>query len=341
MRRYYRLRAEAAWQVRSSSESIGVNILQRIVFDVTRKLLITVTGTGADRSRAMNNFHHKLSFRLHRKLGLFGLHGETRVALKILPGNTLRMRAEDGGVAHQFLVYGKYEPFESGIVKRLITTGSTVFNIGANIGYYTLIASISADETGNVVAFEPAEQNFQLLRKNISDNHLRNVEARNEAVSDSEGKLKLFLSESNSGDHQIYTSHDSRMAQEIDAITLDAFHEKSALSPEVLIIDVQGAELKVLRGFRKYLSLASRKPVAMLMEFGPRNLHEAGDSAEALLDFLSEMKLDFVVVDEAARRLRSMTREQLLASIEGPQEKNLLIFDASERTSLLERLAPA
>jgi len=317
-----------------------VNILQRIAFDVTRKLLITLTGSGADRSKLMNNFHHKLSYRLHRKLSLFGLSGETRVTLTGLPGRTLRMRAEDGGVAHQFLVYGRYEPFESGLVMRMILPGMTVLNVGANIGYYTLLASIASGELGRVIAFEPSRENFELLCKNIADNHLRNVLARNAAVAEVKGILNLFLSSSNSGDHQIYSGQgETRTAQEVDAVTLDEFCLDEGLMPDVLIIDVQGAEFKVLQGLSNYLRADTRKPIVMLMEFGPRNLRQAGDSPEALLAFLNDLGLEMLVIDEAQKRLYRMTAGELLASTYGYAEKNLLVYDKREREPLLSRLA--
>jgi FkbM family methyltransferase len=235
-------------------------------------------------------------------------------------------------------VYGKYEPFESNLVKRVVLPGMTVVNIGANIGYYTLIAAISAGETGKVISFEPSSENFALLRKNIADNFLRNVEPRNQAVSDERGMLKLFLSESNSGDHQIYAAEgDDRPAQEVEAVKLDDLVAEG-IAPDVLIIDVQGAELKVLRGFRDYLSSLDRKPIVMLMEFGPRNLWQSGDSPEALLEYLAEMKLGFVVIDEAGRCVTNMSEADLVSSTPGYSEKNLLIFDAAQKQVFLDWL---
>ncbi len=249
------------------------------------------------------------------------------------------MRAEDGGVAHQFLVYGRYEPFESGLVMRSILPGMTVLNVGANIGYYTLLASISAGDSGRVIAFEPSRDNFELLRKNIADNHLRNVLTRNEAVAEVKGVLKLFLSSSNSGDHQIYSGEgETRAAQEVEAVKLDEFCRDEGLAPDMLIIDVQGAEFKVLQGLANYLRSASRKPITMLMEFGPRNLRQAGDSPEALLDFLKGVGMEYLVIDEARKRLYRMTATDLLASTTGHAEKNLLVYDAGEKTALFSRL---
>ena len=315
-----------------------MNLLQRVAFDVSRKLLITLTGTGADRSRAMNDLHHKLSNRLHRKLGIFGLAGETRIALKNLPGKTLRMLAEDGGVAHQFLVYGKYEPFESALVMAAIVPGDTILNIGANLGYYTILAAAATGEEGRVVAFEPSATNAILLKKNIADNHFRNVTVREEAVSDREGSLKLYLSKTNSGDHQIYSSDESRQFQEVCTVRLDDVIRSTTLTPSLVIMDVQGAEAQVLRGFRTYLANRQRHPIAMFLEFGPRNLSNAGDSADALLDLLAEFNLRYVVIDERKRILRSLDKETLIGETTGHNEKNLLVFDAHYESEFLTRM---
>ena len=95
-----------------------------------------------------------------------------------------------------------YERTATGIVQREINEGDVVLDIGANIGYYTLLAARLVGPTGQVIAFEPDQTNFALLRKNVEANGYRNVVLVNKAVSDHNGTAELFLNDANPGDHR-------------------------------------------------------------------------------------------------------------------------------------------
>src|SRR5437879_3557062 len=109
------------------------------MFPVLRFLLVALTGRGYDRSPWLNNLHHKLAYRLHKLLPRFGITGLQRIP--IFSDRFMYVRAEDGGVAHQLIMYREYEPFESKLVREYLRPGMTVYNIGANLGYYALLAS--------------------------------------------------------------------------------------------------------------------------------------------------------------------------------------------------------
>src|SRR5205085_1401318 len=99
--------------------------------------------------------------------------------------------------------YGTYEPDETDLIKKIIRPEYIVLDIGANIGYYTLLM---AKQVKQVFAFEPEQRNFELLQKNIDLNKLDNVDPRNVAASANSGKSTLYLCESNRGMHRLYKS---------------------------------------------------------------------------------------------------------------------------------------
>src|SRR5262249_42101912 len=103
-----------------------------------------------------------------------------------------------------------YEPFETELVQSLVHENDTVVDVGANIGYYTLIFARLVGPRGRVFAFEPDPGNFALLKKNVEANRYKNVVLVNAALSDEPATLKLYLSEENRGDHRIYPSDDQR-----------------------------------------------------------------------------------------------------------------------------------
>jgi len=112
-------------------------------------------------------------------------------------------------------INGVYEPFETELVRKEVKKGDVVLDIGANIGYYTLIFAKLVGQEGEVLAFEPDPNNFALLKKNIEINGYRNVSLLQKAVSNRSGKIRLYLSDSNPGAHTIYDSHDGHKSIEL------------------------------------------------------------------------------------------------------------------------------
>jgi len=139
-------------------------------------------------------------------------------------------------------IYGIHEPLVTELVKKEIKKGNVVLDIGAHIGYYTLIFAKLVGEEGKVFAFEPDPTNFSLLKKNVEINGYKNVELVQKAVSNKNGKIKLYLSEENSGDHRIYNSHDGRKFIEVEAIRLDDYFKNYNGAIDFIKMDIQGAE---------------------------------------------------------------------------------------------------
>jgi len=131
--------------------------------------------------------------------------------------------------------------------------GSTFVDVGANIGWYTLIGSKMVGLTGKVVAIEPEPKNFVLLQKNVKDNNLTNAIMINAALSDINGYEWLNLS-SLPTEHSIMStssSHNIRVPSE----RLDDLLNKLKISHvDFLKIDVEDAEMRVLRGAKKTLT---------------------------------------------------------------------------------------
>ena len=103
------------------------------------------------------------------------------------------------------------------ILKQNIHSGNIVLDIGANIGYYTLIMSKLVGSTGKVYAFEPEPKNFEVLKKNIELTKLDNVILEQKALSDIDGVTYLELSK-DSGQHRL-----SDHGVKVEQITLDSY----------------------------------------------------------------------------------------------------------------------
>ncbi len=157
---------------------------------------------------------------------------------------------------------GSYEYAKINLFEKMVAPGSTVYDIGAHVGYYTLMASVLVGPTGKVYAFEPLPRNLHYLRKHLSLNKIQNVQVIAGAVSDTDGTLRF----QEGGD-----SSTGRLSEAGDIVVatyrLDNFvKEKNLPLPDYLKIDVEGAELKVLQGSRNILR--QRHPVIFLATHG-------------------------------------------------------------------------
>jgi FkbM family methyltransferase len=181
---------------------------------------------------------------------------------------------------------GVMEPLETELIASLVRPGDTVLDLGANIGYYTLLAARVVGPSGCVYAFEPDPVNFALLRQNVAANGYRNVVLCPLAVSDRCGDAQLFLSTTNAGDHQLFASAEGRQSVAAKVVTLDSYFEKYPGRIDLIKMDIQGCECAALAGMRGLLARQSR--LALLTEFWPRGLRLAGTSAQAYLDLLQD-----------------------------------------------------
>src|SRR5258708_2796683 len=180
-----------------------------------------------------------------------------------------------------------YEPMETALFKKEIKSGQTVLDIGANIGYYTLIAAKLVGPKGKVYAFEPDPTNFKLLKKNVESNGHSNVVLVNQAVSDKNRKARLFLSAMNKGDHRIYDSNDGRSSILVRMIRLDDFFLKMDKVVHFIKMDIQGAEAAALEGMKELIHRNQR--LKLVTEFSPGSLKLEGHDPHKYLKTLRSL----------------------------------------------------
>jgi FkbM family methyltransferase len=145
---------------------------------------------------------------------------------------------------------GSYEIGKRALFVRSIPVGAVVYDLGANVGYYTLLAAMLAGAQGKVFAFEPLPRNLEYLRRHLALNRIENAVVIDAAVADQSGTVRFEAAAS--------TSKGRIGAQgglEVRAIALDDWIEQGKIPPPaVLKIDIEGAELQALQGARKLLA---------------------------------------------------------------------------------------
>jgi len=220
---------------------------------------------------------------------------------------------------------GGYEPLETAVVKKEMKKGDTAVDIGANAGYYTLLFSETAGETGHVYAFEPENANYRLLEKNIRLNKAANVSIEKAEVSDTNGFLTFYKSAGNAGGHSLFNRSAGTKTVMVKAFRLDDYPALKEARIDFIKIDVQGAEPAALAGMKKILR-RSRK-LKILMEFSPYDLALSGFKPEAPLVILN--RYGFVFYDIEKKKKTGI--KELLRSYPAAKEKytNLLCKKAA------------
>ncbi|HET9870069.1 MAG TPA: FkbM family methyltransferase, partial [bacterium] len=179
-----------------------------------------------------------------------------------------------------------YEPLETRLLLEHLAPGQVFVDIGANIGYYTLLAARRVGPEGRVFAFEPDPDNFRLLQKNVAVNGYANVILEPKALSDGEGEADLFLNPLNRGDHRLYDSGDGRVHVRVPRTALGSYFKAVQNRPHFIKMDIQGAEARALAGMRDLVAGLPR--VLLVSEFGPEGLRRSGaDPAGYLRDLAS------------------------------------------------------
>jgi FkbM family methyltransferase len=182
-----------------------------------------------------------------------------------------------------------------------IRRGDTFIDVGAHAGYYTLIAARLVGDKGRVYAFEPDPTNCRLLECNVALNGLTNVMIEPKAVVDMTGPRKLYLSTTNSGDHRLCQTDDTREAVAVEAVALDDYFRDKDKRIDFVKIDTQGAEVLVLTGMRA--TLRTNVKVRLHVEFWPYGLAGLGASGRDLLRLLASY--GFVIGRREVQRLLS------------------------------------
>lgn len=191
----------------------------------------------------------------------------------------------------QRVVLGKYEEYETKLILRQASArggqaGCVVVDVGANIGYYTLLLAQKVGEKGKVYAFEPDTTNFSILEKNIKANNLKNVIAVNAAVSDKNGESFLYKSGENFGDHRLYKNFQFSNSnfQKIKTIKLDDYFKNKKIN--LIKIDTQGWEPKVIEGAKNIIK--KNKPI-IFFEYWPSGFKNAGLNEKKMMKLIKKI----------------------------------------------------
>jgi FkbM family methyltransferase len=179
------------------------------------------------------------------------------------------------------IVRGTLEPPVQEALRRLLAPGDVFYDIGANVGFFTIVGARLVGPTGRVVAFEPVPWCAQAVARNIELNGFEHASIRAEAVGGEDGRARLLVVGEASWSHLESTGRHADVRDEIDVavVSLDSLVAAGTIPPPtVMKIDTEGAELQAIAGARA--TIAEHRP-AIVCE-----LHDTNDAFLALMDEL-------------------------------------------------------
>jgi FkbM family methyltransferase len=197
----------------------------------------------------------------------------------------LMVDLKDQGVGRPIFLNRNWEQDETRYLVENVTPDSIFIDIGANIGYYTVLASSLVGASGRVHAFEPNRQNFQILEKNLALNRCGNVTLHDCALGETDDMQCLYKSGSNHGDHRlsIFAFEKDRETEMVPVRRLDSFLDALAPGRRIAMkMDVQGFEVHVMRGMKRMLE--ERDVYLVMAEFCPRLIKLSGDEPGDMLE---------------------------------------------------------
>lgn len=182
--------------------------------------------------------------------------------------------------------YGVWQRPLTVFIDGMLRQGDIFVDVGANIGYFSIIAASAVGPQGRVHSFEPDPENFELLKLNGRLNGLNNITFHNLALADQPGKTLLYRSEVNRGRHSLCPGPGLAGSMKVPVTTLSLALQGENAPIRMIKIDVQGIDLAVLKGMEQLLDGRSAKP-KIILEFSPKDNQSMAAGLKFFRDFVS------------------------------------------------------
>lgn len=165
-----------------------------------------------------------------------------QLLLEVTPGDV---------VGKPIVQFGMYEYAVTSIVRRYLKPGDAFVDVGANIGYYSIIAGQMVGPAGRVLAFEPSPRIRARLERNIALNGFTHVSVRAEAVGRVDGEVRLIEPNGQDNDGLAFVDADAKGGLAVRSIRLDDLFPETEAPPSLLKVDVEGGEPDVFAGAQR------------------------------------------------------------------------------------------
>jgi FkbM family methyltransferase len=206
----------------------------------------------------------------------------------------LWLPADDSVMRPWIAHYGTWEPTEAGFLRARLRPGMNLLDIGANVGYFSILGARAVGPSGTVVAIEPEPANYALLCANLWEARAANVVPLRAAASTFTGRISLSISGENCGDHRSFMERPGERVVAVSGVRMDDVLDADA-RVDVVKIDIQGADHRAVIGMERLL--ARWRPL-LLVEFWPRGVDELGDRPIDVLSYYRSLGFSVSLIDQ-------------------------------------------
>ena len=237
----------------------------------------------------------KMSTAVYLKLRRFT--GPKSITVRQVAVNNFQMLVRvDDSVGSEIYYLGAMREDEADFIARNIEETDICFDIGANVGYYTLLLA-SLAKKGQVHSFEPVPLSFHLLQSNIQINSFGNVVANCCAVGEEEGERPFAVADDTSFSSFVDTERRTiKNSVRVSVTTLDTYcREHKIQQIHLMKVDVEGAEGLVLNGARQIMQDKNRRPRLVMLELYEPMLRKYGTDIEQILHTMAGWGYDACV----------------------------------------------
>jgi len=215
-----------------------------------------------------------------------------------------------------------YEKFSTRIVRNFVKKCDLFVDVGANYGYYSLLAADS-NKAIKIIAVEPIEENFEILNKNLIHNNIGPDQAKciKAVVSSGTGKIDIYKSEASDNSGVIpHPSSETLEKLEVDAVRLDDVLENEQFNSLFIKTDTEGYELEVLKGLAS--TYQKCEDITILLELNPELLKLAGSSSTEVIEYLYTQDFSIYGIDDKEFRYYPL-------DVAGNLDMMLSVYEAS------------
>lgn len=247
--------------------------------------------------------------------------GGNRVLTRTANGFKMYVDSADVSISPHLILDGVWEEWTEASLRRTIKPGMHVLEVGANVGYFTLLLARLAGASGSVYAFECDPELAQIAQDNAEMNGFGDrVTIDRRAVGAAAGQAKFHRARRHRGGGTLVTglqqipqlTEDERETLQVEVTTVDALMRMRDKPFDFVKIDAEGAEPWVLDGGRALFADVTR-PLGLLLEFCPEFLQKSGHDPAAELHKWESWRFSLARLDERRRRPVACTARDLLA----------------------------
>ena len=239
-------------------------------------------------------------------------------------------------------LFDSYQPIETAVVSAFLRDGDVFLDIGANIGWFTLLASTLVGESGRIHAFEPRRPTVDYLRRSVAMNGLESVVAVHDfGLADVEGEAQLgWTPSSRNPGHSFLVDKDSADLETM-AIRLRRLDSLNLERVDLIKMDVEGAEPKILAGARKVIE--NFRPIILSELYPDQLLATSRISAREYLSALTKFDYKIYLLDESEfgqeiKDFPNFITKELTNFFAVPKEKVAIAIEMLAKAGLDTRL---